>query len=368
MLLANCILWLSLVLALPAYGQQKAPEAISVGTVIVERKPIEKSLDFVGRVEATDHVEIKARVTGYLEAVHFKEGAQVEEGQLLYTIEKAPFEAAVKEAEGRLERAKAAKALTEVQLKRAEELLTKSAGTVVTRDQAFTADQTAQAEIATADANLETAKINLGYTDIVSPISGKISRTNITKGNVVGPDRGTLTTIVSQDPMYVTFPVSQRDFLRVQESGRQLDLASIKVRLRFSDGSTYDQLGTINFVDVSVDHATDTVMVRGTVPNANGRLIDGQLMHVDLESAKPEEKVVVPEAALIADQQGVYVFLAEDGKAAIRRIKTGGENGPDVVVDAGLSGGEQVIVEGLQSIRPGTPVLAAPMPRAPVGN
>ena len=152
MLLANRILWLSLVLALPAYGQQKAPEAISVGTVIVERKPIEKSLDFVGRVEATDHVEIKARVTGYLEAVHFKEGAQVEEGQLLYTIEKPPFEAAVKEAEGRLERAKAAKALTEVQLKRAEELLTKNAGTVVTRDQAFTADQTAQAEIATADA------------------------------------------------------------------------------------------------------------------------------------------------------------------------------------------------------------------------
>ena len=362
------MLWLSLVLALPAYGQQKSPDAVSVGTVIVERKPIEKSLDFVGRVEATDHVEIKARVTGYLEAVLFKEGAEVEEGQHLYTIEKAPFEAAVKEADGALERAKAAKALTEVQLKRAEDLLSKNAGTVVTRDQAFTADQTANAQIATADADLETAKINLGYTDIVSPISGKISRTNMTKGNVVGPDRGTLTTIVSQDPMYVTFPVSQRDFLRAQKSGHPVDLASIKVKLRFSDGSSYDQLGTVNFVDVSVNHATDTVMVRGTVPNPNRRLIDGQLMHVDLESAKPEEKVVVPEAALIADQQGVYVFVAQDGKAAIRRIKTGGEHGPDIVVDAGLSGGEQVIVEGLQSIRPGAPVLAAPMPRAPVGN
>jgi membrane fusion protein (multidrug efflux system) len=247
-------------------------------------------------------------------------------------------------------------------------MMEKSAGTVVTRDQAFTADQTAKAEIATADANLETAKINLGYTDILSPIAGKISRTNITKGNVVGPDRGTLTTIVSQDPMYVTFPVSQRDFLRVQESGHALDLASIKVRLRFSDGSTYDQLGTINFVDVTVDHATDTVIVRGTVPNPNGHLIDGQLMRVVLESAKPEEKVLVPEAALIADQQGVYVFLAEGGKAAIRRIKTGGDHGPDVVVDTGLSGGEQVIVDGLQSIRPGTPVLAAPMPPVPVGN
>src|SRR6516164_1447116 len=236
MWMATCMLWLSLVLALPAYGQQKAPDAVAVGTVIVERKPIEKSLDFVGRVEATDHVEIKARVTGYLEAVLFKEGAQVEEGQLLYTIEKAPFEAAVKEAEGALERAKAAKALTEVQLKRAEEMMEKSAGTVVTRDQAFTADQTAKAEIATADANLETAKINLGYTDIVSPISGKISRTNITKGNVVGPNTGTLTSIVSQDPMYVTFPVSQREFLRVQEGGRPVDRGSMKVQLRFSDG------------------------------------------------------------------------------------------------------------------------------------
>ena len=175
-----------------------------------------------------------------------------------------------------MERAKAAKALTEVQLKRAEELVEKNAGTVVARDQAFTADQTAQAQIATEDADLETAKINLGYTDIVSPILGKISRTNITKGMWSVQDRGTLTTIVSQDPMYVTFPVSQRDFLRMQESGRQLDLASIKVRLRFSDGITYDQLGTINFVD-DIDPARRTVMVRGTVPNANGRLIDGQL-------------------------------------------------------------------------------------------
>ena len=368
MRLATYTLCLSLAVSLPAYGQQATPEKVSVGTVIVERKPIEKSLDFVGRVEATDHVDIKARVTGFLDSVLFKEGDQVKEGQALYAIEKPPFEAAVKQAEGALERAKAAKALTEVQLKRAEEVMQKGAGTVVARDQAYTADQTAQADVATAEANLETAKINLGYTDIVSPIAGKISRTSITKGNVVGPDRGTLTSVVSQDPMYITFPVSQREFLRVQEGGRPVDRGSMKVQLRFSDGVAYDQLGTINFVDVSVNHATDTVIVRGTVPNPNGRLIDGQLMHVHLESGQPEEKVLVPEAALIADQQGVYVFLAEDGKAAVRRIKTGGEDGPDVVVDTGLTGGEQIIVEGLQSIRPGTPVLATPIPQVPVGN
>jgi membrane fusion protein (multidrug efflux system) len=368
MRLATYTLCLSLAVSLPAYGQQATPEKVSVGTVIVERKPIEKSLDFVGRVEATDHVDIKARVTGFLDSVLFKEGDQVKEGQALYAIEKPPFEAAVKQAEGALERAKAAKALTEVQLKRAEQVMEKGAGTVVARDQAFTADQTAQAEVTTADANLDTAKINLGYTDIVSPIAGKISRTNITKGNVVGPDRGTLTSVVSQDPMYITFPVSQREFLRVQEGGRPVDRGSMKVQLRFSDGVAYDQLGTINFVDVSVNHATDTVIVRGTVPNPTGRLIDGQLMHVHLESGEPEEKVLVPEAALIADQQGVYVFLAEDGKAAVRRIKTGGEDGSDVVVDTGLTGGEQIIVEGLQSIRPGTPVLATPIPQVPVGN
>jgi len=368
MRLATYTLALSLAVSLPAYGQQATPEKVSVGTVIAERKPIEKSLDFVGRVEATDHVDIKARVTGFLDSVLFKEGDQVKEGQALYAIEKPPFEAAVKQAEGALERAKAAKALTEVQLKRAEEVMQKGAGTVVARDQAYTADQTAQADVATAEANLETAKINLGYTDIVSPIAGKISRTSITKGNVVGPDRGTLTSVVSQDPMYITFPVSQREFLRVQEGGRPVDRGSMKVQLRFSDGVAYDQLGTINFVDVSVNHATDTVIVRGTVPNPNGRLIDGQLMRVHLESGEPEEKVLVPEAALIADQQGVYVFLAEDGKAAVRRIKTGGEDGPDVVVDTGLTGGEQIIVEGLQSIRPGTPVLATPIPQLPVGN
>jgi len=368
MRLATYTLWLSLAVSLPAYGQQAAPDTVPVGTVIAERKPIEKSLDFVGRVEATDHVDIKARVTGFLDSVLFKEGDQVKEGQALYAIEKPPFEAAVKQAEGALERAKAAKALTEVQLKRAEEVMQKGAGTVVARDQAYTADQTAQADVATAEANLETAKINLGYTDIVSPIAGKISRTSITKGNVVGPDRGTLTSVVSQDPMYITFPVSQREFLRVQEGGRPVDRGSMKVQLRFSDGVAYDQLGTINFVDVSVNHATDTVIVRGTVPNPNGRLIDGQLMRVHLESGEPEEKVLVPEAALIADQQGVYVFLAEDGKAAVRRIKTGGEDGPDVVVDTGLTGGEQIIVEGLQSIRPGTPVLATPIPQVPVGN
>ena len=121
-------------------------------------------------------------------------------------------------------------------------------------------------------------------------------------------------------------------------------------------------MGKINFVDVTVDRTTDTVIVRAVIPNPDGRLIDGQLVRVNLESDAPDEKILIPQAALIADQQGVYVFVVEDGKAAVRRVKTAGENGTNVVIASGLSGGEPVIVEGLQGIRPGAAVQARPLP------
>jgi membrane fusion protein (multidrug efflux system) len=350
-------------LCLPADAQQGAPAAVLVGTVAAERKPIAQSLDFVGRVEAVNRVEIKARVTGYLEAVLFKEGDLIKEGDALYRIEKGLFQAAVEQAQGALERSKAAKVLTVVQLERAENLLKSNAGTAVARDQAQAADQQANGQIMIDQASLSTAKINLGYTDIVSPIAGKIGRTKVTVGNVIGADSGSLSMIVSQDPMYVTFPVSQREFLRAQEAGRQVDIKSIKVRLRFADGSTYKQEGQINFVDVTVDRATDTVLARASFANPAGGLIDGQLVRVMLESGTPEEKVVIPQAALIADQEGIYVFVVEDGKAATKRVKPGGESGTGVIIDQGLSGGEQVIVEGLQGVRAGAPVRASPLPQ-----
>ncbi len=336
-------------------------QTVPVGTVYAERKPIAQSRDFVGRIEAIDRVSVQARVKGYLEAVLFEQGDVVKKGAPLYEIEKGPFQAAVEQAQGALERAKAAKTLTEIQLQRAEELLTKQAGTAVARDQALAADQQAKGQILSDQANLDNANINLGYTDIVSPITGKISKTNVTAGNVVGPDTGPLTLIVSQDPMYVSFPVSQREFLNVQVKGKEFDPKQVKIRIRFADGTTYNQKGTVNFVDVSVDRATDTVLVRGTIPNPDGVLIDNQLVNVSVEAERPDEKVLVPQAALIADQQGVYVFVVEDGKATVRRIEPGGESGPNVVVNKGLKGGEQVIVEGLQSIRAGQPVQASPM-------
>jgi membrane fusion protein (multidrug efflux system) len=353
-------------IAAPAHAQQ--PQVIPVGVVKAERKPIAATLDFVGRVEAINRVEVRARVTGFLEEVLFKEGDLIKEGAPLYRIEQGLFKAAVEQAQGALERSKAAKALTVIQLQRAQDLLDKSAGTAVARDQALAADQQAQGGVMSDEANLQTAQINLGYTDIVSPIAGRVGKTNITKGNVVGPDSGVLTVIVSQDPMYVTFPVSQREFLRAQQAGRHVDIKDIKVRLRFADGSLYDQPGSVNFVNVTVDRTTDTVLVRASFPNPKGALIDGQLVRVNLEAGTPEEKVVVPQAALIADQEGVYVFVVEDGKAVVKRIKTGGEAGTGVVVDQGLAGGELVIVEGLQGVRPGAAVRASPISPAVGGG
>jgi membrane fusion protein (multidrug efflux system) len=343
-------------------AQQQAPALVPVGTVKAEHKPIAKTKNFVGRVEAINKVEVHARVTGYLEDVQFKEGELVKEGQHLYHIEKDLFQAAVDQAAGELAEDKAKKLLTAVEYQRAETLSKTSAGTLEARDKALTADRDAGARILIAQGKLDTANINLGYTDIVSPIAGKIGRTNITKGNVVSPQSGTLTTIVSQDPMYVLFPVSQADISHARDSG--LYIEGIKVRLRFADGKTYGPVGKIDFVDVTVDRATDTVQARAVFPNPSGTLIDGQLWEVNLEAGKPEEQVVVPQAALLTDQQGVYVFIVEDGKVAIRRIKTGGASGEDIIVTEGLSGDELVVVQGLESLRPGMAVRATPVTAA----
>jgi membrane fusion protein (multidrug efflux system) len=343
-------------------AQQQAPAVVPVGTVQAERKPIATTKNFVGRVEAINKVEVHARVTGYLEDVLFKEGDFVKAGQPLYHIEKDLFQAAVDNAAGELAGAQAKKMLTAVEYERAFALAKTSAGTIEARDKALTADRDAQARVLIAQANLETAKINLGYTDIVSPIAGKIGRTNITKGNVVSPQSGTLTTIVSQDPMYVLFPVSQRDISHARASG--LDIEGIKVTLGLADGTIYGSVGKIDFVDVTVDRATDTVQVRAVFPNPSGALIDGQLLQVVLQAGKPEEQVVVPQAALLTDQQGVYVFVVKDGKVAVRRIRTGGASGQDIVVTEGLSGNELVIVQGLESLRPGMAVRATPVTAA----
>jgi membrane fusion protein, multidrug efflux system len=346
---------------LPALAQQSPNGTVPVTTIVAATKPVSQTKDFVGRIAAIERVEVRARVTGYLEAVLFKEGELVKKGQPLYRIEKDLFKAAVEQAEGTLEGSKASKKLSKVELDRANQLLASTYGTPQKRDQALAADENAAANILKAQAELDKAHVNLGYTDITSPIAGKISRTAITKGNVVSPDSGVLTTIVSQDPMYVLFPVSQREFLALHQEGNATDRNNIQVTIRFSDGSAYSHKGRVDFVDVTVDRSTDTVTVRAKVPNPGGTLIDGQLVRVNVDTGAPQEKIVIPQAALIADQQGTYVFAVDDGKAVIRRVKLGEEVGANVSIDSGLKAGEQIIVEGIQSVKPGAKVLASPM-------
>jgi len=348
-----------LALSYPAIAQQPTT-AVPVGVARAERKPIAKAGDFVGRVEAISRVEIRARVTGYLDEVLFKEGDLITEGAPLYRIEKRLFQAQVDLAEAALGRSKAAKTLSALQLTRAGELLEKQAGTVAARDQARAQDDQAEAAVKSDEALLAIAKINLGYTNILSPITGKVGRTNITKGNVVSPSSDPLTVIVRQDPIYVSFPVSQREFLRAQAEGRQVDISNIKARLHFADHSTYPVEGAINFVDVQVDRATDTILVRALFPNPAGALVDGEFVNIELETGKPEEKVVIPQAALIADQEGIYVFVVVDGKAAVKRVKPDGESDTGVAIDQGLTGDELVIVDGLSLVRPGIEVRPNP--------
>lgn len=358
---AALIACIALGLGTNALAQQPAPTAVPVGTVIAEKRAITQTADFVGRIEAVNRVDIRARVTGFLEEVLFKDGATVAEGAPLFRIERAPFEAAVEQAQGALEKAQGALQNASLQRQRAEDLLRTNAGSVAVRDQRVAEEKGAQGDATTAEANLKTAQINLGYTEIKAPIAGRIGRTKVTKGNVVGPDSGVLAQIVSDDPMYVTFPVSQREFLALKTNRLPADGSAPLVNLKFSDGSTYDQKGRVDFVDVSVERSTDTVLVRATLPNPAGKLLDGTLVRVGVQAPQSEEKVLVPQSALIADQQGSYVFAVEDGKAVVKRVKVGAEAGSYVAIDQGLSGNEQIVIQGLQNLRPGVPVLASPV-------
>jgi membrane fusion protein (multidrug efflux system) len=358
---ATLIACFAFALGTSALAQQPAPTAVPVGTVIAEKRAITQTADFVGRIEAVNRVDVRARVTGYLDEVLFKDGATVAEGTPLFRIERAPFEAAVEQAQGALERAQGTLQNATVQRQRAEELLKTSAGSVAIRDQRVAEEKGAQGDQTTAEANLKTAQINLGYTEIKAPIAGRIGRTKLTKGNVVGPDTGVLVQIVSDDPMYVTFPVSQREFLALKTNRLPADGQAPLVSLRFSDGSTYEQKGRVDFVDVSVERATDTVLVRATLPNPAGKLLDGTLVRVAVQADKSEEKVLVPQSALIADQQGAYVFAVADGKAVVKRVKVGAETGSYIVIEQGLVGNEQIVIQGLQNLRPGVPVLASPV-------
>ena len=224
---------------------------------------------------------------------------------------------------------------------------------------------TSEAAALQAQAALPEAQINLGYTRIVAPVDGRIGLAAYQKGALLGPESGPLATVVSQDPIYVTFPVSQRQILQVQQQVQgkaQTAAQSAVVRLQLPDNSPYPAPGTMNFSDVTVGRSTDTVLVRAIFPNPQRVLVDGQYVRLQVEDAQPQQALLVPQRALLNDQGGSYVFVVDsDSKAQTKRIKRGATEGSDIVVVEGLRAGDRVIVDGVQKVKPGMEVDAAPV-------
>jgi membrane fusion protein (multidrug efflux system) len=211
-------------------------------------------------------------------------------------------------------------------------------------------------------AALEKAELNLSYTDIKAPISGRIGRANISVGNFVGPNSGVLATIVSQDPIYVTFPVTQREVLTFRNEGAKASPASFVIFLQLADGSRYAEAGRLSFLDVTVSQGTDTVQVRATFPNPNRALVDGQLVTVVAELGAGESMLVVPQQSLQLDQSGMFVLVVDkDSKVQVRRVEKGQLVGTNISVPKGLEPGDLVITEGIQRVRPGQVVQANEM-------
>jgi len=343
-----------------------APPPPAVGVQPVQMKGVARSYAFVGRIKATNTVQLRARVEGFLEKVLFTEGQDVKAGELLYQIEKTQYQASVDQASANLAAAQAQELNAQLQFNRSAQLIKNQSVAQATLDQNRANLESAKATVLQAQAALKVAQENLGYTDILAPVDGRIGLTAYTMGNLVNSASGVLATIVSQDPIYVQFPVSVRELddiraARKQENGT---LIKIEVLVRQSNGRQYGHPGVWNYTDTQVDQQTDTLIMRATLPNPERQLTDGEFVTVEVKERQQQPRLVVPQAALQADQAGDYVLVVNgEHKVEIRRVKTGETSGADVVVLSGLKEGEQVIVDGVQKVRPGQVVdatVAAP--------
>jgi membrane fusion protein (multidrug efflux system) len=351
--------------------QAAAPPANpAVGVRPAAMKGVSQAFEFVGHIKATDKVEVRARIEGFLEKVAFHEGQDVKAGDLLYQLEQPPFQAQVNTAKANVAQLEAQHRNAELTLGRAQYLIKTVAGQQSNVDSALASERALAAQIDGAKAQLQTAEINLGYTEIRSPISGRIGRTVYTLGNLVNPASGVLATIVSQDPIYVLFPVSVRDLEIIREARRNEEggLAKIDIRIRLSNGKDYPQRGVWNLTDPQVDQQTDTLIMRAIVPNPERQLVDGQFVTAVIRERREAPRLLVPQAALQVDQSGFYVLVVDDQhKVEQRRIQTGPNQDTDVVITSGLKEGEKVIVDGIQKVRPGQTVQETALPSAAGG-
>jgi membrane fusion protein, multidrug efflux system len=341
-----------------------APAKPAVGVRAVAMKGVNQSFEFVGRIKAINKVDVRARVEGFLDKVLFQEGQDVKTGDLLYQIERVQFQAQVDQAKANVAAAEAEATNAQLQYGRNLELSKQQFSPQSTVDREKATLDSDRAKILQTKAALTQAEVNLDYTDIHSPIDGRIGRTVYTAGNLVNPASGILTTIVSQDPIYVLFPVSVRDLEIIREARRKEGgLAKIEIRIRLSNGRDYGQRGVWNLTDPQVDQSTDTLIMRATIPNPDRELIDGQFVTAVIRERQEEPRLVVPQAALQVDQSGYYVLVVDsDHRVQQRRIQTGPNRDTEVVVASGLNEGENVIVDGVQKVRPGQVVQETALP------
>src|SRR5947208_8704181 len=348
---------------LAANAQQGAPPpAVLVQPAAL--RSMTKQFEFVGRAEALEKVDLRARVQGFLGPRRFKDGDEVKENQVVFTIEKEPFDAAVDQRKAQLAAAQATFANADQQLQRTAELARRGNAPIAQLDQRTAEQGQAKAAVMEADANLRDAQIQLSYTEIKTPIGGRIGRAAVSPGNLVGPDSGVLATVVQDNPMQVLFSVTQRGLLEAKDSEVT---GKVRARVRLANGSLYSEKGRIDFLDVQVNPRTDGQTVRAMFPNPDDILTSGQTVRVIIEEKGGDKVLVIPETAIAIDQTGPYVFVvAQDDKVEQRRLRLGTRRAGLAVVEDGLKPDERVVVQGQQRIRAGMTVAPQLAP-APAG-
>ncbi|WP_199086700.1 efflux RND transporter periplasmic adaptor subunit [Bosea sp. ASV33] len=344
-----------------------APPAIPVSVATVEARQIVPWAEFSGRLEAIERVELRSRVAGVVEAVHFREGNLVKQGDLLVSIDQAPYLADLQRAEAQVQGAKARVALAESENERGQQLLATRNLSQRDIDTRINNLREAQANLQVAEAARRTAQLNLDYTQIRAPISGRIGRLDVTVGNLIAAGGQVLTSLLSVDPIYAAFNADERSVLdalaSLPDGSRALE--QIPVRLTTATAQATQFSGKLHFVDNGIDGASGTVRVRARLDNPDGKLMPGQFVRVQLGQAKAEQQLVINERAVGTDQNKKFVFVVgDDAKASWREVSLGAAHDGLRVVNAGLKPGERIVVNGLQRVRPGATVAPEPVPMA----
>lgn len=349
-----------------AKAQGGPPPAPPVSVAAAIEKNVVESDEFPGRVDAVDSVEVRARINGYIQSIHFKPGAEVKKGDLLFQIDPRPFEAQVAAAESQIAATRSQLDLARTELKRNEEMWVDRATSKREFDDAATRVRTLESQLKANEAALMTARLNLGYTRVTAPISGRVGKAEITIGNLVQgemPPSPVLTTVVSIDPVYVSFQADEGAYLKYIAGARSGALA-LAVAVGLADEDGFPHAGKLEFVDNQIDRTSGTVRMRATVENKSGRFTPGLFARVKLgDTAKPRKAVLVADRAIGTDQSKRYVLVVDaENKANYREVRIGRLTDGLRVIESGLKPGEVIVVNGLQRVRPGAPVTPQTVP------